>query len=234
MFQIRFGFLSILMSEVQGTPVPCRYAFDGRNIDGNGKAGIMSILDGLEELLNVNRCTPGRVCAEIARIFKVRQTEVGLLWCEGSFLKFLFPVELQSAGSIPLTSSAVAARTASSKKAEIFNNFPRVPHHTIFEQIRLNGSQPLSEMPDPIQKMMSAAILGDGGLVLGVIQVCRKGMTPSVAGADFSEEDLELLRRTSRRIAMLMPEIEYGGDSKQPPQMLRFVRADGQKPANVS
>jgi hypothetical protein len=185
----------------------------------------MSTLDGLEDLLQVSRCTPGRICTEIARIFKVRQTEVGLLWCEGSFLKFLFPVELQSAGSIPISSSAVAARTATLKQAEIFNNFPRVPHHTIFEQIRLNGSQPLTEMPDPIQKLMSAPILGDGGAVLGIIQVCRKGMTPGIAGADFGEDDLDLLRRTARRIAMLMPEIEYGGDGKQPPQMLKFQRS---------
>jgi hypothetical protein len=132
---------------------------------------------------------------------------------------------LQSAGSIPLTSSAVAARTATTKQAEIFNNFPRVPHHTIFEQIRLNGSQPLNEMPDPIQKLMSAPILGDGGFVLGIIQVCRKGMTPGIAGPDFTEDDLELLRGAARRIAMLMPEIEYGGDGKQPPQMLKFHRS---------
>jgi hypothetical protein len=184
----------------------------------------MSILDGLEELLHVERCTPGRVCAEIASIFKVKTTEVGLLWCEGSCLKFLFPVELQTAGSIPLSSSAVAARTATNKLAESFNNFPRVPHHSIFEQIKLNGTQPLTEMPDPIQKLMSAPILGDGGTVLGVIQVCRKGMTPGIAGPDFTDDDLDLLRRSARRIAMLMPELEYGGDGK-PPQMLRFQRS---------
>jgi hypothetical protein len=196
----------------------------------------MCILDGLEDLLHVDRCTPGRVSAEIARIFKVKQTEVGLLWCEGAFLKFLFPVELQSAGSIPLTSSAVAARTASGKQAEIFNNFSRVPHHSIFEQIKINGTQPLTEMPDPIQKLMSAPILGDGGAVLGVIQVCRKGMTPGVAGPDFTEDDLDLLCRAARRIAMLMPEIEYSGDGKQPSQMLRFHRllTDPPKRANAS
>jgi hypothetical protein len=185
----------------------------------------MSILNGLEDLLHVDRCTPGRVCAEIAQIFKVKPTEVGLLWCEESCLKFLFPVELQSAGSIPLSSSAVAAGTATNRVAEIFNNFPRVPHHTIFEQIKINGTQPLAEMPDPIQKLMSAPILGDGGAVLGVIQVCRKGMTPGIAGPDFTEDDLDLLRRTARRIAMLMPEIEYGGDGKQLPQIMRFQRA---------
>jgi hypothetical protein len=184
--------------------------------------------------MHVKRCTPGRICAEIARMFKVKQTEVGMLWCEGAFLKFLFPIELQSAGSIPMTSSAIAARTASSRQAQLFNDFPRVPHHTIFEQIRLNDSHPLTEMPDPIQKLMSAPILGDGGDVLGVIQVCRKGMTPGVAGPDFTDDDLELLRRAARRIAMLMPEIEYGGDEKQPPQLLRFHRPLPKKRANAS
>lgn len=194
----------------------------------------MSILDGLEDLLHVSRCTPGRVCSEIARIFKVKPTEVGFLWLEGDFLKFLYPVELQSAGSIPISGSAVAARSASTRQAEIFNNFPRVPHHTIFEQVRLNGMQPLNEMPDPIQKLMSAPILGDGGVVLGVIQVCRKGMTPGVAGPDFTEDDLELLRRAARRLAMLMPEIEYGVDGKQPPQMLRFQRSFDPLPKRAS
>lgn len=194
----------------------------------------MSILDGLEDLLHVSRCTPGRVCGEIARIFKVKPTEVGFLWLEGDFLKFLYPVELQSAGSIPISGSAVAARSASTRQAEIFNNFPRVPHHTIFEQVRLNGTQPLNEMPDPIQKLMSAPILGDGGVVLGVIQVCRKGMTPGVAGPDFTEDDLELLRRAARRLAMLMPEIEYGVDGKQPPQMLRFQRSFDPLPKRAS
>lgn len=194
----------------------------------------MSILDGLEDLLHVSRCTPGRVCGEIARIFKVKPTEVGFLWLEGDFLKFLYPLELQSAGSIPISGSAVAARSASTRQAEIFNNFPRVPHHTIFEQVRLNGTQPLNEMPDPIQKLMSAPILGDGGVVLGVIQVCRKGMTPGVAGPDFTEDDLELLRRAARRLAMLMPEIEYGVDGQQPPQMLRFQRSYAPLPKRAS
>jgi GAF domain-containing protein len=194
----------------------------------------MSILDGLEDLLHVSRCTPGRVCGEIARIFKVKPTEVGFLWLEGDFLKFLYPVELPAAGSIPISGSAVAARSASTRQAEIFNNFPRVPHHTIFEQVRLNGTQPLNEMPDPIQKLMSAPILGDGGVVLGVIQVCRKGMTPGVAGPDFTEDDLELLRRAARRLAMLMPEIEYGVDGKQPPQMLRFQRSFDPLPKRAS
>jgi hypothetical protein len=193
----------------------------------------MSILDGLEDLLHVSRCTPGRICAEIARIFKVRQTDVGLLWVEGSLLKFLFPIELQSAGAIPLSSNAVAAQTVNKKKAEVFNRFPQVPHHTIFEQIKLKDSQPLAEMPDPIQKLMSAPILGEGGNVLGVIQVCRKGMTPGIAGPDFTTDDIQLLIRAARRIAMLMPELDRG-DGKSQQQMLRFQHSVDSPPRKAS
>lgn len=184
----------------------------------------MPDLSGLEELLNVSRCTPGRISAEIAKLFHVRQTEVGLLWVEGDFLKFLFPVELQSAGMIPISGSAVAAQTASSKQPSYFNHFPQVPHHTVFEHIKLNDSTPLSEMPDPIQKMMSAPILSEDGSVLGIVQVCRKGMTPNIAGPDFTDQDLDLLCGAARRIAQLMPELDYGR-SESAHQMLRFQHA---------
>ena len=197
--------------------------------------GPMTSLDALEELLHVNRCTPGRISAEIAKIFRVRQTEVGLLWLEGDFLRFLFPIELQTAGAIPITGSAVAARTASTRQAVIFNRFPQVPHHSIFEQIKLKDTERLADMPDPIQKMMSAPIMEDNGQVLGVVQVCRKGMTPGIAGPDFTDGDLDLLVRAARRIAMLMPELDYG-DNHQPPQMLRFQRSTDALPkrANAS
>jgi hypothetical protein len=194
---------------------------------------VMSILEGLEELLNVSRCTPGRICAEIASIFHVRQTDVGLLWIEDSLLKFLFPIELQSAGAIPLSSSAIAAQTATKRQGELFNRFSQVPHHTIFEQIKLKDSQPLTEMPDPIQKLMSAPIIGDNGVVLGVIQVCRKGMTPKIAGPDFTDEELQLLVRAARRIAMLMPELDRS-DGKSQHQMLRFQNSSGTPPRKAS
>lgn len=181
---------------------------------------------GLEDLLHVSRCTPGRISAEIAKLFHVRQTEVGLLWVEGAFLKFLFPMELQSAGPIPITSSAIAARTAASRQAQYYNKYPQVPHHTVFEHIKLSEAKPLSEMPDPIQKMMSAPILAEDGSVMGVVQVCRKGMTSSIAGADFTDDDLELLRQAAKRIANLMPEIDHShGDS--PNQMLRLQSSVG-------
>jgi GAF domain len=168
----------------------------------------MSDFEQLQEILGAKPCTPARVCGEIATLFGVRPTEVGLLAVEDEFLTFLFPVELQAAGLIPLTSSAVAARTASNRTSLLFNRFPMVPHHTIFEQIKLNDAHPLSELPDPIQKLMSAPIMDEDSRVIGVVQVCRKGMTPGIAGGDFTDEDLHRLERVAREIATAIPEMQ--------------------------
>ena len=66
--------------------------------------------------------TPESICAWVARIFRVKQTEVALLELGGSLLNFLYPAELKTAGAIPLSSSAVAARTARTKQ-----NFAKRP-----------------------------------------------------------------------------------------------------------
>ena len=73
--------------------------------------------------------TPELCRKELAKIFGVRATEVALLRLENGLLKFLFPEELATAGSIPISSStAVAAHTAVTKKVELFNNFTKVKH----------------------------------------------------------------------------------------------------------
>ena len=64
----------------------------------------------------------------LAKVFKVQYAEVALLRLEGGLLKFVFPEHLRTTGAIPISSKAVAAHTALSKKAEIFNNFARVKH----------------------------------------------------------------------------------------------------------
>src|SRR5262249_13153930 len=88
-----------------------------------------------------------------------------------------------------LSGSAVAARTATNKRADIFNNFARVPHRSIFETIKLRDA----EAPLPIQKLMSAPVLGSNGEVVGVVQISRKGETPGAAGRDFMRGDLDKL-----------------------------------------
>ena len=181
----------------------------------------MCSFEQLQGLLDIAEPGPANVCSAIAKLFEVKSTDVGLMVVEGDFLKFLFPVELQSAGVIPLSSSAVAARSAVEKQATLFNRFAQVPHHTVFEKIRLDTSKPFSEMPDPIQKMMSAPIIAEGGSVIGVVQVCRKGMTPGNAGPDFAGTDLQLLERVARRVSIAMQEFAPG-TAKPPQQMLHF------------
>jgi GAF domain-containing protein len=95
----------------------------------------------------------------------------------------------------------VAAHTALSKKAEIFNNFARVKHASIFETIKAVGDESDAPAPPaPIQKLMSVPILDQDSSVLGVIQVSRKGLDPRFT-QDFSREDLHDLELAAGLLA---------------------------------
>jgi hypothetical protein len=134
--------------------------------------------------------TPLHVSTVLAKVFRVQAAEVALMRLEGGLLKFVFPEHLRTTGAIPISSKAVAAHTALSKKAEIFNNFARVKHASIFETIKPVGEeadQPAA--PAPIQKLMSVPILDHHLTVIGVIQISRKGLDPRFT-QDFSREDL--------------------------------------------
>lgn len=143
--------------------------------------------------------TPELICACAAKIFRVRQTEVALLEMAGRLLRFVHPPELHNAGAIPLSSSAIAARTARTKRAEIFNDFTRVRHSSVFEVVKLGESGE----EDVIQKLMSAPILGNDAVV-GVIQVSRKAYRLSAAGPDFMSEDLAKLESVAAVVGKLM------------------------------
>ncbi len=105
------------------------------------------------------RSNPEQVCSVVATIFEVGVDEVGLLDLQERTLKFLFPLRLQTARGIPLSSSATAAETALSMKASIFNDFAHRKHDTIFEVIAgLDADQALR----PIQKLMSAPVIYEG------------------------------------------------------------------------
>jgi hypothetical protein len=147
----------------------------------------------LEHLIDRD-VTPKEVCSVLAKMFQVQPTEVALLRLDHGLLRFIFPEELTTAGSIPLSSSSIAAHTAISKKSEIFNNFARVKHASIFETIKLGASEGMDTgEPLPIQKLMSAPVVDESCKVLGVIQISRKGSDPIYAGIDFSREDLHEL-----------------------------------------
>jgi hypothetical protein len=144
---------------------------------------------------------PDTICSSIAKLFQVRKTEVALLQTSGRLLKFLYPAELKAVGAIPLSSSAVAARTARTKRADLFNSFTRVKHSSVFEVVRLGQEGADTEV---IQKLMSAPILNDAGDVLGVIQVSRKAYSPAKAGPDFTSEDLNKLKSVAHAMGKLL------------------------------
>jgi hypothetical protein len=147
----------------------------------------------LEHLIDQD-VSPKQLCGVLAKIFNVQQTEVALLRLDRGLLRFIFPDELKTAGSIPISSSSIAAHTAMSKKPEIFNNFARVKHASIFETVKLGSTEGVdTSEPLPIQKLMSAPVVDEASKVLGVIQISRKGSDPTYAGSDFSREDLHEL-----------------------------------------
>jgi hypothetical protein len=146
--------------------------------------------------------TPLEISMVLAKVFRVQHAEVALLRLEGGLLKFVFPEHLRTTGAIPISSKAVAAHTALSKKAEIFNNFARVKHASIFETIKPVGSETEDLAPPaPIQKLMSVPILDEQLAVLGVIQISRKGLDPRFT-QDFSREDLHDLELAAGVLAV--------------------------------
>jgi len=131
-----------------------------------------------------------KVSRTLAKLFGVDIDEVAILKVVPKYksLKFVIPEKLTPVGTIPLTSTtALAARTARDRKAEVVNNFSTARHANVFEAVPL-GRDP-SEL---IQKIMSAPIL-DGVRVQGVVQISRKAVSLSQAGADFTQKELRTL-----------------------------------------
>lgn len=155
----------------------------------------------IEQLADLQESTPESICAWVAKIFHVKETEVGLLELGGSMLNFLYPAELKTAGAIPLSSEAVAARTARTKQAELFNSFTQVKHSSIFELVKLGDTGLDAGI---IQKLMSVPVLARRGEVVGVIQVSRKAPRPAAAGPDFTPEDLRKLESIALHVGRLM------------------------------
>jgi hypothetical protein len=149
--------------------------------------------------------SPQQFCAALAKLFGVRPTEVALMRLEKGLLSFLYPEQLKTAGSIPVSSSsAVAAHTASTRKTELFNAFVKVKHASIFESVKLNSTEDVERSgQNAIQKLMSAPILDAHRKVLGVVQVCRKGFDVATAGPDFMPEDLQQLELAAKVLSTL-------------------------------
>jgi hypothetical protein len=144
-----------------------------------------------------------KIAVELAKIFAVKQEEVGILRLDKGTLVFVHPVKLHNLGRIPLNSSGViAARTVNSKRPEIINNFARTRHATFFEMVDLSkrGSKKESKEEQIIQKLISVPVISEG-TVVGVIQVCRKGLTAPAAGPDFTPPELQNLVNIAASLA---------------------------------
>ena len=144
--------------------------------------------------------TPEKFCTALSKLFGVRPKEVALMRLEKGLLKFLYPEQLKTAGSIPISSSSsVAAHTASTKKTELFNTFARVKHARVFETVKLTTPEDSDHSEQAsIQKLMSAPVLGPERKVLGVIQISRKAFELASAGPDFTLDDLHQLELAAK------------------------------------
>jgi hypothetical protein len=183
---------------------------------GSQGSGVAVAKASLSELEGMTSESPSsdRVSLKLAQILRVRRSEVALLRLDKGTLRFIFPPELRSAGVLPLSGSAVAARTAATRTSFISNSFMRVKHVSLFESVKLGAAsqeEDRSQEQMPIQKIMSVPIAPTGGSVIGVAQVSRKGLDTSGAGADFSNEDLRVLEQAADIIAR-MPFMQEGAE----------------------
>jgi len=150
--------------------------------------------------------TSDKACLKLAQILGVRRSEVALLRLEKNSLRFIFPPELRSAGVLPLSGSAVAARTASTRTPLLSNTFMRVKHVSLFEAVKLGAEvdeDDRSQQQMPIQKIMSVPIARSEGDVVGVVQISRKGLDASLAGADFTADNLRQLEQAAEILARM-------------------------------
>jgi GAF domain len=174
------------------------------------KAGKANIGE-LESLISESPSSD-RACLKLSQILNVRPTEVALMRIDKGSLRFIYPPELRSAGVLPLSGSAVAARTVSTRTPLLSNTFMRVKHVALFEAVKLGAEvQDRSMEQMPIQKIMSVPVAVSEGNVMGVVQVSRKGLDPAVAGVDFTNEDLKQLEQMAEILAR-MPFMKEGAE----------------------
>ncbi len=144
-----------------------------------------------------------RAVKTIAPSFGAGHDEIAILALstDKKHLRFVAPRKFSSLGTIPITKrDSIAVTVLTKKMGETTNNVPTVRHVSFFESIKIK------DRPFPIQKMITAPIF-DGSEVVGVVQVSRKGETPSGAGPDFTGADLRKCQDLFSRIG---PELIKG------------------------
>lgn len=165
-------------------------------------AELEEMLDKIEkESLPLDSNSLSQVGQQMAKRFGVKEDEVAIMEVapSGRFLRFVIPAKLQAVGTIPLSSTtALAARTVRERRADVLNNFPIAKHATVFEGVPLGRGA-----GESIQKIMSAVILR-ANVVVGVVQICRKGASLTDAGPDFTSRDLSELQSLNQALSRLL------------------------------
>jgi hypothetical protein len=88
----------------------------------------------------------------------------------------------------------------------------RVKHVSLFEAVKLGAEEEdRSQEQMPIQKILSVPVVPAGGNVMGVVQVSRKGLDASLAGADFTNDDLKQLEQAAE-ILSRVPFMQQGAE----------------------
>ncbi len=154
-------------------------------------ADIESLIESLESSGAVlDSSALAKIAETLSMLFGVKQDEVAVLKVVPKYksLIFVLPEKLSHIGTIPLSSAtALAARTARERKADLINNFSTARHANVFEAV------PLGRDPgELIQKIMSAPIL-DGTQIQGVVQISRKAASLAETGPDFTPTNLRTL-----------------------------------------
>jgi len=165
-------------------------------------AELEEILNRIEkESLPLDSKSLDQVSQQMAKRFGVKEDEVAIMEVapSGRFLRFVIPEKLRAVGTIPLSSTtALAAQTVRERRADVVNNFPVARHATVFEGVPLGRGT-----GESIQKIMSAVILR-GNVVVGVVQICRKGASLTEAGPDFTSRDLSELQSLNQALSRLL------------------------------
>ncbi len=119
-----------------------------------------------------------------------------------AILSFCQPEYLINSGMIPVSSNdSVVSEVYKNGADYIENNFQQQKHLNIFETIKT----PDNEFK-PIWKMIASA-LDDGEDKIGVIELSRRSVQKKMSGADFTQDDLTLLRNSQAIFAAFLKSV---------------------------
>jgi len=142
----------------------------------------------------------GEVFADsVVEMLGVSRDEVAILLLTTTqrTLRFIWPNALcDSSAVFPVDhKAAFASSVISTMKGKVDNKLSESKHLRFFESIK-----GMDTSGTPIQKMMALPLIA-GKRAFGVIEVSRKGKTPTSAGPDFTQEDAKKLVALCKNLA---------------------------------